>query len=377
MDEWPEMDLGECGVAVLDCVHATPKGVPDGYPYIAIPNIVEGKISLAGVRRISQEDWQRWTKKTLPQPGDVIATRRGRVGDTAVVPAGLECAIGQNLVILRSDGSVIDPSFLGWLTRGPDWRREVERWLNVGAVFDSLNVADFPRFRFRVPPMHVQRRIAAVLGAIDDLIETNERLIDRLRSSARTLVAQGCQQDSTRTTVGVVAAFENRKRVPLSADQRARMPGDYPYYGANGQMGTVGDYIFDEPRVLVGEDGTVVNADGSPVVNYVWGRYWVNNHAHVLKGLGCSTEMLRISLAAASVSAFVTGAVQAKLNMGNLKSVPILLPVNPQVDSAVQSLAGAERGLVSENADLLHTRNELLPLLMSGRMSPGEVDLGV
>lgn len=169
-------ELCNIGVRVLDCEHRTPPDAGDGYPYIAIPNLVDGRLDLRGVRRMTQALWLDWTRRTRPQPGDIIVTRRGRVGDAAVVPAGLDCAIGQNLVILRSDESAVSQAFLRWATRGPMWDAEVHRLLNVGAVFDSLNVRDIARIRIPIPSAHDQAAIGEVLGALDDKIEANQVL---------------------------------------------------------------------------------------------------------------------------------------------------------------------------------------------------------
>jgi type I restriction enzyme S subunit len=108
------------------------------------------------------------------------------VGDSAVVPEGVDCAIGQNLVILRSDETHVDQRFLRWATRGPLWAEEVNRLRNVGAVFDSLNVRDLARIRIPAPPKREQRAIAAVLGALDDKIDSNRRLATVLEEVATT-----------------------------------------------------------------------------------------------------------------------------------------------------------------------------------------------
>jgi len=175
-DLWPIRELGAVGVSVLDCEHKTPVRTEQGYPYVAIPNLIEGRLSLENVRLISAEDFEIWTRRTRPCPGDVILTRRGRVGDSAVVPDGLSCAIGQNLVILRSTGKLIDQAYLRWALRGPQWAAEVDRLHNVGAIFDSLNVSDIPRMRISLPPMRFQKAIAAMLGALDDKISANQKL---------------------------------------------------------------------------------------------------------------------------------------------------------------------------------------------------------
>ncbi|MEW2221651.1 restriction endonuclease subunit S [Streptomyces sp. NPDC006990] len=175
-DGWPYEELQKAGVAVLDCEHKTPRDAGTGHPYIAIPNIVDGRIYLSGVRRVTREDFIEWTRRTKPQSGDVVVTRRGRVGDTAPIPSGLECAIGQNLVILRSNGYSVAQRFLRWATRGEAWMSEVHRLLNVGAVFSSLNVRDISRLRIFTPPLAEQQAISGILDALDSKITVNERV---------------------------------------------------------------------------------------------------------------------------------------------------------------------------------------------------------
>lgn len=176
-DAWPQLTLKAAGISLIDCDHKTPASVENGYPYIAIPQLKNGHISLEGVRRISHEDYLAWTKKLKPQTHDVIVVRRCNSGDSAIVPPGLECAIGQNLVILRSDGETIQPQFLRWLINGPEWWKQVSKYINVGAVFDSLRCRDIPNFELTIPPIAVQREISTVLEALDDRIsllrETN------------------------------------------------------------------------------------------------------------------------------------------------------------------------------------------------------------
>ncbi len=187
MGEWAIMTLEEAGVQLLDCEHKTPPAAAEGYPYIAIPQIKDGRICPEGARRISENHFIEWTRKTSPQTNDVIITRRGRVGDSAVVPTGLKCAIGQNLVILRANGERVLPEYLRFLVQGREYWSQVHKFLNVGAVFDSLNCRDIPKFEIKVPPLEDQRAIAHVLGTLDDKIELNRRMNETLETMARAL----------------------------------------------------------------------------------------------------------------------------------------------------------------------------------------------
>jgi type I restriction enzyme, S subunit len=169
--EWRQATLRDAGVQLIDCDHRTPAAAESGYPYIAIPQLKDGRIDLSGVRRISAEDFADWTRKLRPKANDVIVVRRCNSGVSAVVPEGLECAIGQNLVVLRADGKSIYPPYLRWLVRGAEWWSEVSTYINVGAVFDSLKCKDIPHFRVLVPSIDEQREISGFLRALDDRIE--------------------------------------------------------------------------------------------------------------------------------------------------------------------------------------------------------------
>ncbi len=186
-DDWEVLSLRDAGVELIDCEHRTPPAEPTGYPYIAIPQLRDGHLDLADARRISGGSFIEWTRKAMPRRRDVVLSRRCNPGETAVVPAGVECALGQNLVLLRADGTRVCPQFLRWLVRSPAWWNQVSAFINVGAIFDSLKCADIPNFCLPIPPMGEQARIAAILDVLDDKIELNRRMSRTLESIARAI----------------------------------------------------------------------------------------------------------------------------------------------------------------------------------------------
>ena len=185
--EWPIMPLREAGVSLIDCEHRTPPAAERGYPYVAIPQVKDGRINLNGVRRITRERFDEWTRKADPKSFDIVLSRRCNPGETGFVSEGLKFALGQNLVLLRSDGTKVFKPFLRWLVRGPRWWDQVGVYINVGAVFDSLKCGDIPGFRLPIPPLPEQRAIAHVLGTLDDKIELNRRMSQTLEAMARAL----------------------------------------------------------------------------------------------------------------------------------------------------------------------------------------------
>ncbi len=182
--EWPKLSLREANVTLIDCDHRTPPASQAGYPYVAIPQLRNGRIDLSDVRRITPENFVEWTRKAKPLPNDVVLSRRCNPGETAFVSPGLEFALGQNLVLLRADGTMVYPPFLRWLVRGPEWWEQIGKFLNVGAIFDSLKCADVPNFELRIPLLPEQRAIAHILGTLDDKIELNRRMNETLEAMA-------------------------------------------------------------------------------------------------------------------------------------------------------------------------------------------------
>lgn len=172
--------------------------------------------------------------------------------------------------------------------------------------------------------------------------------------------------------LGDIIELFDSKRVPLSSKQREEMEKIYPYYGAATLMDYVESYLFDDIYLLLGEDGTVIESSGQPILQYVWGKFWVNNHAHVLQGKeGFSTESLYILLKQVNVSSIVTGAVQLKINQTNLKSLPIVRPTSGELDyfnNLIAPLFSKIRRNSDETSILTHLRDSLLPKLLSGEI---------
>ena len=116
----------------------------------------------------------------------------------------------------------------------------------------------------------------------------------------------------------------DNKRKPVK--KGAREKGEYPYYGANGIQDYVSDYIFDGKFVLVGEDGSVVNDSGNPIVNWAEGKIWVNNHAHIIEEIdGVSLRYLFYYIQTIDVTDLIHGNIP-KLNQGDFKNLNIAIP---------------------------------------------------
>ena len=119
-----------------------------------------------------------------------------------------------------------------------------------------------------------------------------------------------------------VCEFLDHKRVPV--EESKRISGSYPYYGANGIQGWVNDFIFDENLVLLAEDGGHFGSKTKPIAYKIFGKSWVNNHAHVLKPKShCNIDYLHHVLRYYDVSPYINGATRPKLTKSNASEIPI------------------------------------------------------
>ena len=191
------------------------------------------------------------------------------------------------------------------------------------------------------PPLPEQQRIVGLLDEAFAGIATAKANAEKNLQNARALFESHLQsvfaqrgRGWVETTIDGISANLDSKRVPITKD--ARTSGEYPYYGASGIVDYVGDYIFDGDMLLVSEDGANLLARSTPIAFSVSGRYWVNNHAHILKFEDRSTQrFVEFYLESIKLDEYITGAAQPKLNQKALNSIPIPIPKSVEVRATI------------------------------------------
>ena len=243
-------------------------------------------------------------------------------------------------------------------------------------TFPQITYSEMANVHVFLPDRATQDRIVAILSSIDDKIELNRRINANLEQQAQALYkswfVDNKKDDWEEKRLDDIISIYDSQRKPLSGQQREKMEKLYPYYGAASLMDYVDNYLFDGIYLLLGEDGTVSDSEGFPMLQYVWGKFWVNNHAHILQGKnGFTTESLYILLKQTNVSSIVTGAVQPKISQANLKSVPITMPpINllNQYNNIIKPIFNQIRINHNQIQQLSTLRDTLLPKLMSGEI---------
>ncbi len=319
--------------------------------------------------------------------GDTIMARitpcleNGKTAKVTILDEG-EVGFGSTeYIVFRAKDGISDEDYLYYLICSPVVRDAAIKSMVGSSGRQRVQTDVVQNIEIDLPSIERQKEIGALLRSLDDKIELNNKINANLEQQAQALYRFYFPYDVTSElpngwrvgTVGEIACFHDSKRIPLSGSERGKMKEKrYPYYGAASLMDYVDDYIFDGRYLLLGEDGTVVNSVGLPVLQYVWGKFWVNNHAHVLTGeLGFSVESLYMLFKQTSVQSIVTGAVQPKISQAGLRSVEVVIPPESLLSSFnihVDPLFKLIRDNVSENICLAKIRDFLLPKLMSGEI---------
>ena len=323
---------------------------------------------------ISKEGLESGSK--LASKGSLLLLTRGS-GLFKRIPlaiAGIQVAYNQDIKCISANAKGISNRYLFYALKA------LEPAISAMLETTGIGAGKLATDRLKALPIPVlaedaRAKVTSFADCIYGKISLNAKLNGYLLELAMARFESALETESKAVRLGDVVALEDSKRIPLNSRDREARKGPYPYYGATSVMDHVDDYLFDGVRVLLGEDGTVIDSEGKPILQYVWGKYWVNNHAHILApSAGYSLEAIYIALSRTAINHIVTGAVQMKISQRNLKSLEIEMP-SPESLDYLQDLFAVYRSNQDESAKLASLRDVLLPKLMSGEIDVSKVDL--
>jgi type I restriction enzyme S subunit len=390
---WPTVRLGNYCVKIGS--GSTPRGgesvyQESGVSLIRSQNVYNGFFARDGLAHINDNHADQLKGVTL-ESGDVLLNITGdSVARSCRVPDEvLPARVNQHVAIIRAMPEVLDSRFLGYFFISPFMQKTMLSLAGSGGTRKALTKEMIEQFEVPFPSLPIQSRIADILSAYDDLIESNRRRTALLEEAARQLYQEwfvrfrfpgyehtrmidGLPEGWKRESLGSVVDNFDRLRVPLSVFERESRPGIYPYHGAAGILDYIDDFIFDGRFLLVGEDGTVQNPFGRPMLQFVEGKFWVSNHAHVLRGRNITSEFLYCLLSAYPITGHITGVAQPKLTQSNLNRIPVDLPirlVQDQFQGLIEPIFSQIFNLRTQNQKLRAARDLLLPRLMSGEIA--------
>jgi type I restriction enzyme S subunit len=245
---------------------------------------------------------------------------------------------------------------------------------------------DFRELPLLLPPTAMQRVLADYLDAetshIDQLIKKKRCMIlllnERWRSLTRHHMEKLTSEHGSIQLRHLVRCLDGR-RVPLSAEERGKVQGVFPYFGASGEVDRVDDYLFDEILVLLGEDGAQLGDPNYPVAQVVEGKIWVNNHAHVLRPTACDPHFLAFHLNTLDRVPYISGGTREKITQDDMNRIRVPnLARQEQTEEArrlweVRNLCDQVSDRLTRQIDVLNDRRQtLITVAVTGQLDiPG------
>lgn len=368
---------------LYDGPHATPPPAQSGPIFLGIENISEdGRLLLDDVRHIDESDYPNWTQRVTPRRDDIVFSYEATLGRYAIIPDDFRGCLGRRLALIRVDPSKVDSKYLFYSFFSRSWKNTIKKNTIIGSTVNRIPLSKFKDFEIEIHPLGMQKRIAAILSAYDDLIENNSRRIKILEEMARSLYRewfvhfrfpgheeaelvdspQGKVPAGWHCHLGDVLTLQRGFDLP----ERERRPGTIPIVSSSGITGYHDVAKESPPGVVTGRYGTLgevffIDEPYWPLNTTLYVRDFKENNPHFV------LHLLRLMNFGRQNAA---GAVPG-VNRNALHLLPALAPpksLQSRFGRLAAEFFSSAQVLHAKNQNLRQTRDLLLPRLISGEI---------
>lgn len=392
--KWKEKKVSEIGNIVTGKTPSTKREKNFGgrVPFLTPSDDMNARYVYETKRHLSDEGVNEVRKKLIPKNSICISCIGSQLGKVTITTEETVTNQQINSIIINDEYNIKFIYYL-FLILG----QKLNFLSKSSTAVPIINKKFFSEIVVKVPQRQLQDKTAILLDSLDSKIEINNKIISNLEGQAQAIFKSWFVDfepfqdgDFVESELGmipegwevkelgeIINLYDN-KRVPISKMDRDKMEKNYPYYGANGIIDYVDNYLFDGKYLLMGEDGTVRTEEGFPILNYVDEKFWVSNHAHIMRGTLVSTEYIYLLLSKMFINNIVTGAVQEKINQRNLKGIKIIFPEKKELErfeKIIEPMFKMKLYLNNQNTKLAEMRDALLPKLMAGEIDVSNIKI--
>lgn len=172
---------------VFDGPHATPKKIDVGPYFLSISSLENGQLDLSKSAHISDEQFEKWTRRVTPREGDVLFSYETRLGEAALMPDGIKACLGRRMGLLRPKRNKVLPEYLLYAYLSPEFQQQIKRRTNHGATVERISLKELPDFEIRVPSIEEQQKVVQVIKAFPRKLELNQQTNQTLEQMAQAL----------------------------------------------------------------------------------------------------------------------------------------------------------------------------------------------
>jgi type I restriction enzyme S subunit len=349
----------------------------------------QGRLDLQHSDHVSEDDFSRWTKRVTPCGGDLLFSYETRLGEAALMPEGVRACLGRRMALIRPNADLVDPRFLLYLYLSPEFQKTIELNTIHGATVNRIPLNRMAAWTVDLPELPEQKAIAEVLGALDDKIAANTKLIDRLLAVVNTEFVRRFGDRNLRLMLGslaeVVDCLHSKKpeRTPDGSTlmQLNNIRDDGLVDRTSAYCISAEDYAawsrrfetraWDFVITNVGRIGAVARIPNGYVAALGRNMTGIRPKNSAESGAFVAAALLSSAVRREIDRRTDAGSVMSALNV---RSVPLLRlqDSSPSERSAFHEFAApffeSADATLSESASLAATRDALLPQLMSGKL---------
>ena len=403
---------------IYDGPHATPKKLEQGPYFLSISSLDKGRLELKKSSFISENDFKNWTKRITPQEGDLLFSYETRLGEAALMPAGVRACLGRRMGLLRLNRAKVTPEYALYAYLSPAFQQTIKANTITGATVDRIALNDLPNFPIRIPPLSEQEYVAKLLSGIDKKIELNNRINVELEAMAKTLYdywfvqfdfpdANGKPyknsggkmvynstlkreipdgwEDGTLEDLGQIVGGSTPSTQSPENFTTEGTPWITPYDLSNNQ----GNKFISRG----GQDVSAVGIKSASLNKYPVGTVLLSSRAPIgymaiarndvttnqgfksfIPNKGYSTEFVYYTVRCSlkTITQYASGSTFKEVSGSTLKTVKIVLP-NPKIAEVyknnVHPIFLQQDVIEKENEQLMRLRDWLLPMLMNGQVT--------
>lgn len=317
----------------------------DEFIYIDISSVENGTGKVDFSNKIKGNDAPSRAKRAVKKGDILFSTVRPNLKAYGYVEReDCDCCVASTGFAVISAKSVVLSKYVYYMLYSEPVQTQLSSMMGKGA-YPSVNQKDVSQIQIPLPSLSIQEDFVAELDSYQKIIDGARQVVENYKPSIPI--------SSSWEVIPLRNLCENldSKRIPITSSDREA--GDIPYYGASGIVDYVKDYIFDEPLLLISEDGANLLARSTPIAFSISGKTWVNNHAHVLKFNNIYTQrFVEFYINQVDISQYITGAAQPKLSQANLNKICIPCP-NIEVQEKIVREIESVIHIVEQNKRLI------------------------